>query len=146
MDNSFLGLGETESTWYIGTAYCSSRGWWWLCSNRWNENWQGKPKYPGKTCPSAALSTTNAAWPDTGSNPGRCGGKQTTNRLSSGTAEGITLPPPSSKQAQGYVLSHGKKLAQVKLSTQSLCAIMNTSQLLAKFYIQPNLQTTVWIR
>jgi hypothetical protein len=30
-------------------------GLWW---NRWNE-WQGKPKYSEKTCPSAALSTTN---------------------------------------------------------------------------------------
>jgi hypothetical protein len=28
-------------------------------SNWWNENWQGKPKYPEKTCTSAALSTTN---------------------------------------------------------------------------------------
>jgi hypothetical protein len=24
---------------------------WWLWSNRWNENWQGKPKYSEKTCP-----------------------------------------------------------------------------------------------
>jgi hypothetical protein len=25
----------------------------------WNNDWQGKPKYMEKTCPSAALSTTN---------------------------------------------------------------------------------------
>jgi hypothetical protein len=28
-------------------------------SSRRNENWQGKQKYPEKTCPSATLSTTN---------------------------------------------------------------------------------------
>jgi hypothetical protein len=27
--------------------------------NWWNEDWQGKPKYSEKTCPSATLSTTN---------------------------------------------------------------------------------------
>jgi hypothetical protein len=25
----------------------------------WNKDWQGKPKYSDKTCPSATLSTTN---------------------------------------------------------------------------------------
>jgi hypothetical protein len=30
-----------------------------LWNNWWNEDWQGKPKYPEKTCPSATLSTTN---------------------------------------------------------------------------------------
>jgi hypothetical protein len=29
------------------------------CGARWNEDWQGKPKYSEKTCPSATLSTTN---------------------------------------------------------------------------------------
>jgi hypothetical protein len=29
-------------------------------SNWLNENWQGKPKYSEKTCPSATLSTTNS--------------------------------------------------------------------------------------
>jgi hypothetical protein len=29
-------------------------------SNWWNENWQGKPKYSEKTCPSATLSTTKS--------------------------------------------------------------------------------------
>jgi hypothetical protein len=37
-----------------------------------------------KTCPSATLSTTNATWPDPGSNTGRRGGKPATNRLSYG--------------------------------------------------------------
>jgi hypothetical protein len=27
--------------------------------NLWNENWQGKPKYSEKTCPSATVSTAN---------------------------------------------------------------------------------------
>jgi hypothetical protein len=56
--------------------------WGWLWSNWWNEDWQGKPKYSEKTCPSATLSTTNPTWPDPGSNPGRLGGKPATNRLS----------------------------------------------------------------
>jgi hypothetical protein len=51
---------------------------------RWNEDWQGKPKYSEKTCPSATLSTTNPTWPDPGLNPGRRGGKPATNRLSYG--------------------------------------------------------------
>jgi hypothetical protein len=31
-----------------------------FCSNWWNKNWQGKPKYSEKTCPSATLSTTKS--------------------------------------------------------------------------------------
>jgi hypothetical protein len=38
--------------------------WGWLWINWWNEDWQGKPKYSEKTCPSATLSTTNPTWPD----------------------------------------------------------------------------------
>jgi hypothetical protein len=49
---------------------------WWVWRSRWNENWQGKPKYSEKTCPSATLFTTNPTWPDLGSNPGRRGGKR----------------------------------------------------------------------
>jgi hypothetical protein len=45
-------------------------------------NWQGKPKYSEKTCPSAALSTTNPTLLDQGSNPGRRDGKPAINRLS----------------------------------------------------------------
>jgi hypothetical protein len=63
---------------------------WWLWSSSWNEDWQGKPKYSEKTCPSATLSTTNPTWPDLGANPGRRGGKPETSRLSYGTA--LVLP------------------------------------------------------
>jgi hypothetical protein len=57
-------------------------GWLWWWRNRWND-WQGKPKYSEKTCPSAALSTTNPTC-CLDVNPGRCGGKPATNRLSYG--------------------------------------------------------------
>jgi hypothetical protein len=69
-------------------AYCASLGWqWrWLWGSRWNVDWQGKPKYSEKTCPSATFSTTNATWLDPGLNPGRRGGKPATNRLSYGAA------------------------------------------------------------
>jgi hypothetical protein len=65
-------------------AYCASPGWLWWWRNWWND-WQGKPKYSEKTCPSAALSTTNpTCFSD--ANPGRRGGKPASNRLSCGTA------------------------------------------------------------
>jgi hypothetical protein len=60
----------------------STRRWWWWWRIWWNEDWQGKPKFLEKTCPSATLSTTNPTWPD----PGRRGGKPATNRLSYGAA------------------------------------------------------------
>jgi hypothetical protein len=60
--------------------------WWWLWRNWWNEDWQGKPKYSEKTCPSATLSTTNTTRLDQVFNPGRRGGKPATNRLSYGAA------------------------------------------------------------
>jgi hypothetical protein len=85
---SFSGWGETESTWYVG--HC----WRWVWSSRWNEDWQGKPKYSEKTCPSAILSTTNPTWPDLESNPGRRGGKPATNRLSYRTAFSPALSLP----------------------------------------------------
>jgi hypothetical protein len=44
--------------------------------------WQGKQKYLGKTCPSAALSTTDPTWLDLGSNTGCHGGKPASNCLS----------------------------------------------------------------
>jgi hypothetical protein len=59
---------------------------WWVWSSRWNENWQGKPEYSEKTCPSATSSTTIPTCLDLGSNPGRRFGKPATNRLSYGTA------------------------------------------------------------
>jgi hypothetical protein len=46
----------------------------------------GRGNHSEKTCLSATLSTTNpACCPD--ANPGRCGGKPASNRLSYGTAE-----------------------------------------------------------
>jgi hypothetical protein len=42
---------------------------WWACSSRWNENWQGKPKYSEQTYPIATLSTINPTWPDLGPKP-----------------------------------------------------------------------------
>jgi hypothetical protein len=65
-------------------AYCASPGWLWWWRNRWND-WQGKLKYSEKTCPSAALPTTNpTCCPDAAR--ARRAGKLATNRLSYGTA------------------------------------------------------------
>jgi hypothetical protein len=50
---------------------------------------QGKPKYSEKTCSSVTLSTTNPTCLDRVLNPGRRGGKPTTNRLSYGAATTI---------------------------------------------------------
>jgi hypothetical protein len=38
-------------------AYCTSLGWqWiWLWRSRWNVDWQGKPKFSEKTCPSTTF-------------------------------------------------------------------------------------------
>jgi hypothetical protein len=47
--------------------------------------WQGKAKYSEKTCPSAALSTTDPTC-CLDANPGRHGGKPVTNHLSYGTS------------------------------------------------------------
>jgi hypothetical protein len=90
-----VGWDWRESTWYCGHYWpivqAPDDRWWWLWSNWWNENWQGKPKYSEKTCPSAILSTTNPTWPD----PGRRGGKPATNRWSYGAASpcSIALQP-----------------------------------------------------
>jgi hypothetical protein len=54
-----------------------------------NENWQIKPKYSGKTCPSATSFTTNPTWPDR-----RRRGKPATNRLSYGTAVALYFITP----------------------------------------------------
>jgi hypothetical protein len=77
-------LGTSATVWPIVPAPDDT--WWWMWSSWWNENWQGKPKYSEKTCPSAILSATNPAWPDLGSNPGGRGGKPATTRLSHGSA------------------------------------------------------------
>jgi hypothetical protein len=56
--------------WFLCRRACSlvgilnEPGWLWWWRNWWNDDWQGKPKYLEKTCPSA-LSTTNptrSAW------------------------------------------------------------------------------------
>jgi hypothetical protein len=63
-------LATSVTNWPIVPAPDDTRRWgaW---SDRWDENWQRKPKYLEKTWPSATLSTTNPTWPDPGSNPGR---------------------------------------------------------------------------
>jgi hypothetical protein len=73
-------------------AYCTCPRWLWWWRIWWNEDWQGKPKYSEKTCPSATLSTTNPTWPDPGLNPGRRGEKPASNRLSYGAAGAMLLP------------------------------------------------------
>jgi hypothetical protein len=86
---SFMGWGETESTWYCGHYWpivpAPDDRRWWLWSSRWNETWQRKQKYSEKTYTSTTLSITNTTWPELGSNPDSRGGKPATNRLSYGT-------------------------------------------------------------
>jgi hypothetical protein len=77
-------LGTAATVWPIIPA--PDNRWWWLWSNRWNVNCQGKPKYSEKTCPIATLCTTNPTWPDPGSSPGRRGAKPATNCLIYSTA------------------------------------------------------------
>jgi hypothetical protein len=86
---SGVGLSPLGTAATSGQLYKPQMIWGWLWSNWWNEDWQGKPKYSEKTCPSAALFTTNPTWPDSGSKPGLRGGKPATpatNRLSYGAA------------------------------------------------------------
>jgi hypothetical protein len=78
---------------YWPTVPAPDDKWGWLWRNWWNEDWQGKPKYSEKTCPSDTLSTTNPTWLDPGSNPGRRGGKPATNRLSYGADMGTKEDP-----------------------------------------------------
>jgi hypothetical protein len=89
---SSLGWGTSTSDWPTVPAPDDR---WWVWSSRWNENWQGKPKYCEKTCPSATMSTRNPTWPDLGSNPGRRGGKPAPNSLNYGTAFNSTSFHPS---------------------------------------------------
>jgi hypothetical protein len=55
--------------------------------HRWIETEKEKQKYSGKTSPSTTLSTIKSIWTKLGSNPGFCGEKPATNRLSHGTAD-----------------------------------------------------------
>jgi hypothetical protein len=107
-------LGMSVTKWPIVPALDDR---WWVCSSRWNENWQQKPNSE-KTCPSDTLSSTNLTWPDLSSNPGCPGEKPVTNRLSYGTAikccaaimqrktsEGKTTPVKSAVTADISLLS-----------------------------------------
>jgi hypothetical protein len=53
-------LRTSATNWPIVPAP-DDRWWWWMWSSRRNENWQGKPKYSEKLCPSVTLST-NPPW------------------------------------------------------------------------------------
>jgi hypothetical protein len=82
-------LGTLTTIWVIVPA--PDDRWWWVWSSWCNENWQGKPKYSEKTCPSATLSTTEPTWLDLGLNRGYCSGKPANNCLSYGMAFLIKL-------------------------------------------------------
>jgi hypothetical protein len=83
INSFFFNSHSGGSTRHVGhwMAYCTCPGWLWWLRIWWNEDWQGKPKYSEKTCPSANLSTTNPTWPDPGANPVRRGGKPATYRF-----------------------------------------------------------------
>jgi hypothetical protein len=53
---------------------------------RWNNTDRGNRRTRRKTCHSATWSSTNPTWTNPGANPGLCGEKPATNRLSYGTA------------------------------------------------------------
>jgi hypothetical protein len=97
-------LGTSTTVWPIVPAP------WWGWSSRWNENWQGKPKYSERTFRSATLSITNTTWPDLGLNPGRRGGNPATNRLSYGTADIWTN---SKERSQSCEAQRAKKFHRI---------------------------------
>jgi hypothetical protein len=88
---SYSGV-HTEFTGHVGhlLACCTCPGWSCRWRFSWNKDWQGKPQYSEKTCPSPTWSTTNSTW----LNPDRRGGKPATNRLSYGAARLPFLSPP----------------------------------------------------
>jgi hypothetical protein len=57
-----------------------------MWSSKWNENWQGRPKYSEKKLPQCHLSTTNSTCNGLDSKPGSSGGKPAMNHLSYSTA------------------------------------------------------------
>jgi hypothetical protein len=76
-------LGTSATNWSVVPTANDRR---WVWSSRWNENWQGKPKYrekpiPVPLCPPQMLC--HLTWDRI---LGRGGGKRTTARLSCGTA------------------------------------------------------------
>jgi hypothetical protein len=94
---SFLGWGETESTWYVGhyLAYCTSPGWYMMMSVEQSVEWElaGETDVLGENLPQCHFvhQKSHTTWPDLGSKPGRRGGKQATNRLSYGTADVVSI-------------------------------------------------------
>jgi hypothetical protein len=124
-------LGTSTTNWPIVPT--PDDRWWWMWSNRWNENWQWKPKYSEETCPSATLFTTNRTWPDLGSNPGRRGGKLATNRLSYGTA---FIAPQFRTSAPALMQRPGKDLCTL-WTPYAICHVtaMNNTYARYKHYI-----------
>jgi hypothetical protein len=87
----FVTWNGTGSTWYAG-QYCTSLGWWykWVWTSSRNQKLQKYPRYRHKTCPGAAVSTTNLIRPDLDSKPGCSNVNPVTNRLS-GRSYGMTF-------------------------------------------------------
>jgi hypothetical protein len=84
--SSNIPLGTSATNWPIVPAPDDRWWWWWVWTSGWNENWQGKPKYSEKTCPTATLPTTkphDLTWARTW---GRRGGNPAINRLTYVTA------------------------------------------------------------
>jgi hypothetical protein len=92
-------------------AYCTFPGWLWGWRTWCNKDWQGKPKYSERTCPSATLSTTNPTWSDSVANPGHRGGKPATNCLNYGAAtwrlQLVASLPPERLAFESQVMSCG---------------------------------------
>jgi hypothetical protein len=82
-----------------------------MWSSRWNENWQGKRKYPEKNCPNATLSTTNPTQSELGTNTGRSDEKAATNRLSYGTA--FEVPYSNSSKPSSFNLNVTKLMVNL---------------------------------
>jgi hypothetical protein len=78
--------GHTQHVSHL-MVYCTCPGWLWWWRIWCNKDWQGKPKYSEKTCPSSTLFTTNPTRADPGSNPNVRGVKPATNHLSYGAAK-----------------------------------------------------------
>jgi hypothetical protein len=98
---------QTGSTRHRGhlLSYCACPEWLWGWTIiRWNEDWQGKPKYSEKTCSSATLSTTNLTWPGPRSNPGRRGGKPAHSHISTCCAISISWNVVQFRTAQNMQL------------------------------------------
>jgi hypothetical protein len=101
---------------------------WWMWISQWSKNWQGKPKYSEKTCPSAILSTTNPTLPDLGWNPGCRSRKPTTNHLSYGmTSFYCLLYSYTLKMEQKYSTQFRQILTGLLLPTSFIVAALGTS-------------------